>query len=77
MSSPLLFEIHFPQGRLSLWVQAIWSAQVLIGQQGVTRRLVADAGSGILFNLGVPVLIDKQECQDQVMFQPTNQRDFI
>lgn len=74
MSSPLLFEIHFPQGLLSLWLQAIWSAQVPMDQQGVTRRLVADAGSGVLFNLGVPVLIDQQEFQDQVMFQPTNQR---
>lgn len=74
MSSPLLFDIHFPQGHLALWLQAIWSAQVPINQQGVTRRLVADAGSGILFNLGVPVLIDQQEFQDQVMFQATNQR---
>ncbi|WP_417559726.1 helix-turn-helix domain-containing protein [Marinomonas sp.] len=74
MTSPLLFNIHFPQGLLSLWLQAIWSAQVPMDQPGVTRRLVADAGSGILFNLGVPVLIDQQEFQDQVMFQATNQR---
>jgi AraC-like DNA-binding protein len=73
MLSPLLFDIHFPQGPLSLWVQAIWSAQIPMDQQGVTRRLVADAGSGILFNLGVPVLIDQQAFQDPVMFQPTNQ----
>ncbi|QUX96137.1 hypothetical protein C0J08_12315 [Marinomonas sp. CT5] len=74
MSSPLLFDIYFPQGLLSLWLQAIWSAQVPIDKQGVTRRLVADAGSGILFNLGgVPVKIDQQALQDQVMFQATNQ----
>jgi len=72
MSSPLLFEIHFPQGLLSLWLQAIWSAQVPIDQQGVTRRLVADAGSGVLFNLGAPILIDQKKLHDQVVFQSTN-----
>jgi AraC-like DNA-binding protein len=74
MSSPLLFDIHFPQGLLALWLQAIWSAQVPMDQQGVTRRLVADAGSGVLFNLGEPILVDQQVLHDPVMFQPTNQR---
>jgi AraC-like DNA-binding protein len=74
MSSPLLFDIHFPQGLLALWLQAIWSAQVPMDQQGVTRRLVADAGSGVLFNLGEPILVDQQALHDPVMFQPTNQR---
>jgi len=74
MSSPLLFEIHFPQGPLSLWVQAIWSAQVPMDQQSVTRRMVADAGSGVLFNFGEPILVDQQALHDPVMFQSTNQR---
>lgn len=74
MLSPLLFDIHFPQGRLSLWLQAIWSAQVPIDQQGVTRRLVADAGSGILFNLGEPILVDQEAWDEPVIFQSTNRQ---
>ncbi|PYF84586.1 AraC family transcriptional regulator [Marinomonas alcarazii] len=74
MVSSLLFDIRFPQGPLSLWVQAIWSAQIPLNQQGVTRRLVADAGSGILFNLGEPILVDQEVWNDPVMFQSTNRQ---
>ncbi|NLQ16178.1 AraC family transcriptional regulator [Marinomonas sp. M1K-6] len=74
MSSPLLFDIHFPQGPLALWVQAIWSAQVPIDRQAVTRRLVADAGSGILFNLGVLIRVDNEVWHDPVVFQSTNKQ---
>ncbi|RBP79139.1 AraC family transcriptional regulator [Marinomonas rhizomae] len=74
MPSPLLFDIHFPQGPLSLWVQAIWSAQVPVNQQTVKRRLFADAGSGILFNLGEPLLVDNEVWHDPVVFQSTNKQ---
>lgn len=66
-----LFDITSPQGLLSPWVQAIWSASVPTSEPAVTRRLFADAGSGVLFNLGVPVSVDEEIiCQD-IMFQTT------
>ena len=77
MLSPLLFDIRFPQGPLSLWVQAIWSAQIPMDQKGVTRRLVADAGSGILFNLGEPILVDQEVWNEPVIFQSTNRQAHI
>ncbi|MDE8602933.1 helix-turn-helix domain-containing protein [Marinomonas sp. RSW2] len=77
MTSPLLFDIIFPQGPLSTWLQAIWSAQIPMDQKSVTRRLIADAGSGLLFNLGQPISIDHRLFSDQVMFQPTNKQAHI
>ncbi|CAM3907554.1 DNA-binding transcriptional activator FeaR [Vibrio aerogenes CECT 7868] len=70
----LQFEIHFPQGRLSPWVQAIWSARTDETQPGLSRRLFADAGSGLMINSGPEIRVDNQILHDRIWFQPTQKK---
>ncbi|SHO57730.1 helix-turn-helix domain-containing protein [Vibrio quintilis] len=70
----LQFEIRFPQGRLSPWVQAIWSAKTGQVPSGLTRRLFADAGSGLMMNSGPEIRVDNQVLSEPLFFQPTQKK---
>lgn len=51
--SPFDLRLFQPKGRLSSYIQGVWSASVPAQGSGEVKRwLHSDAGSGILFNLG-------------------------
>jgi len=52
--------MYQPKGKLSACVQAVWSASVnQDSSSSIKRWLQGDACSGIMFNLGGPVYLDK------------------
>ncbi|WP_448546987.1 helix-turn-helix domain-containing protein [Thalassotalea fusca] len=74
MSKPTLdFELFQPSGRLSTFIQGIWSASV--AQPGdVVKRLFSDAGSGIIFNLSGEVKIGDKILPEGVIMLPIHKK---
>lgn len=74
MDSSFAFSIFQPQGQLSPYVQAVWSASVPQGAEPVRRWLHGDAGSGILFNLGGEIFLGDQRFSSGVVLQPVSKQ---
>ncbi len=66
-----VLKIFQPQGRLSAYVQAVWSASVAADAlTDTTQWLHGDAGSGILFNLKGPIYLGDTAFASGVVFLP-------
>ena len=66
--SSFIFKLFQPEGRLSAYVQGVWSASVSPEDPGSIKRwLQGDACSGILFNLKGPIYLDKIQYSAKVL----------
>lgn len=67
------FRLFLPKGRISTYVQGVWSASVAKNESNsVNRWLQGDACSGILFNLGRSMYLDDVHYSDNVIFLPVS-----
>ncbi|MDE1463716.1 helix-turn-helix domain-containing protein [Spartinivicinus poritis] len=67
------FQLSKPSGRLSAFIQGIWSASVL-QPDSVVKSLYSDAGSGIIFNLMGDVTIGNETLPEGVIMLPINKQ---
>ena len=67
------FQLSQPSGKLSAFVQGIWSASVL-QPDSVMKPLYSDAGSGIIFNLVGDVKIGNETLPEGVIMLPINKQ---
>ena len=73
--SSLTLKLFHPKGRLSPYVQGVWSASVAQGEpNSIKRWLQADACSGILFNFGGPIYLDNTQYSDNVILLPISKQ---
>lgn len=71
VDSPFIFKLFQPKGRLSAYVQGVWTASVSSeGLGSIKRWLQGDACSGILFNLGEAIYLDETQYSDRVILLP-------
>ena len=60
IDSSFIFRLFQPKGRLSAYVQAVWSTSISNEASGSIKRwLQGDACGGILFNLGGSIYLDE------------------
>jgi len=75
VDSSFSFRLFHPKGRMSAYVQGVWSASVAQeGPRSIKRWLQGDACSGLLFNLGAPIYLDKTQYFDRVILLPISKQ---
>lgn len=71
MKPKLDFQLTQPGGFLSSFVQAIWSISASSDNtEEIIKPLYSDAGSGFLFNLSTPIILDGSEFESGVVMLP-------
>jgi AraC-like DNA-binding protein len=71
MKSQLDFQLIQPSGFLSSFVQGIWSVSASSNNtEAITKPLYSDAGSGFLFNISAPVILDNCQFESGVVMLP-------
>lgn len=72
-TSALDFHLSQPSGRLSSWLQAIWSVCVSKEHTApISKPLYGDAGSGLLFHLAGDIRLGNSVLPQGVIIQPTS-----
>ena len=75
MDSSFILRLFQPKGRLSSYVQGVWSASVAPKDPGnIKRWLQGDACSGILFNLGKAIYLNETKYSDSVILLPISKQ---
>jgi AraC-like DNA-binding protein len=65
------FQLSQPSGFLSSFVQALWSVSASDDNtEEIIKPLYSDAGSGFLFNLSTPIILDGSEFESGVVVLP-------
>jgi len=75
VDSPLLFNMYQPKGRLSGFVQGVWTASVASeSSKPVERWLHSDACSGIIFNFYGDIYLDNARLAPGVVLLPISKQ---
>lgn len=69
----LNFQLSQPSGRLSAFIQGIWTASVP-QLNAIVKPLYSDAGSGIIFNLAGNVIIGNETLPEGVIMLPVKKQ---
>lgn len=73
LEQQFLFSLFKPKGQLAQAIQGVWSATVEAEPcANVTRWLHADGCSGVLFNLGPPIVLEGKSYAAGVIVLPVN-----
>lgn len=73
MATAFDFNLFLPKGQLSAQIQAIWSASVSAQEpDAINRWLHGDACSGIVFNLGGPIVLNDTQFSPGVIALPVS-----
>lgn len=73
IKTALNFQLSQPSGRLSAFIQGIWSASVS-QTNSIVKPLYSDAGSGIIFNLSGDVRIGNETLPKGVIMLPVKRQ---